>query len=545
MSKLAKQTGVRMITALVITGFLLTMSVQSPLAANAVRSTRIALGGVTGLGNNVAFAFNRYVLVAPYAPNITVTDATTLGELDNHFLYILDTKKSNGAPAAIDLQWFDPNDSEFNRLYYPTKLYFEPIGSNVFIRGTRFVHTDAGYQPVEAIAYLHLNLDDNGKPVADKFAVPIDIRGIDNEPSDAAPIDFALGRDGKYLVFTNGASIFTYSVTEGYVYGVEIVHPSEYKLDANSISYLDVDSESNTITVCWNKSSTSEDGATTTASELSFYSLGSDGTIDLIKRAFAGSLPGDSYLTAGSNVAIKVNQDKLTPDVAWFLSSAGTLCEIDLKGNDVSADVRGVQTFPELADTQGPQLIQYDKVQRTIVIVSQGYSVQIGRPSNGRRTGIGRPSNGHRILSAPAVALLKLTKKGKTVDSAVINAPFADSQGLSNAVLSDSGLWFIADYTGSLFSLDLSSDLGDTKVEKIGDVGTRVERIDFFGSRDTVIAVNSFESDDSGFVSSPGFVVFGRLFDPSAQFRKLQSRTAAASSYVPAHSIRRPSNDRK
>src|SRR5262249_3596357 len=95
--------------------------VPSPFAANtsSVKSVVVELPGVTGLGNNTAFAFNRFVLVAPYAPKGVVQDDGDLSQLDNRFLYVLDTKKSNGNPVPVELKFFNPNDSLESRVYYP------------------------------------------------------------------------------------------------------------------------------------------------------------------------------------------------------------------------------------------------------------------------------------------------------------------------------------------------------------------------------------------------------------------------------------------
>src|SRR5689334_9599934 len=60
------------------------------------------LDGITA-NNNLAFATDRYVLTAPYAPSKPITDETTLEELDNKSLYILDTKRADKAPYVVDL----------------------------------------------------------------------------------------------------------------------------------------------------------------------------------------------------------------------------------------------------------------------------------------------------------------------------------------------------------------------------------------------------------------------------------------------------------
>ncbi|HMG33881.1 MAG TPA: hypothetical protein VKM94_08085 [Blastocatellia bacterium] len=489
--------------------------VPSPFAANtsSVKSVVVELPGVTGLGNNTAFAFNRFVLVAPYAPKGVVQDDGDLSQLDNRFLYVLDTKKSNGNPVQVELKFFDPNDSPASRIYYPSKIAFEPTTSTLFIRGTKFVQTDDGYSPVEVIAYTHLTLDDSGKPLADPYVTPIDILGVGTDTCEEAPLDFGVSQNGKYLVFTNGADLFTYDVHQGYTYRVEIVHPDKFSLEKSSISYLDIDQATNILSVVWNQKS---DGGSV-SSEISFYKVLDDGVLNLSKRVFAGTFPEDVFLTQGSNILLTRTQTG--PDSAWLLTNDGTLYQIDLKSDDVQADLKPVQTFSDLAQTgenQAPNIIRYDPDQRTIIVVQQGYSVQIGRPSNGRKHGIGRPSNGHTLLSAGRLAFVRLNRKSKVTGSSLITRDFADEGGLSNPAPGPAtGQWYIATYAGSLLLITIPDDIGSVSATQVGSVGARTERISYLDARSNVVSVNSFETDESGFVGLPGSVEFGKVVDAS------------------------------
>src|ERR1044071_10100104 len=83
------------IIALALTGMLGMPSVSS-LASGSWKVSEVPLSGVNGESNNIAFAFDRYALVAPYAPSKTVDENSDISELDNHFIYLVDTKK----PAA-------------------------------------------------------------------------------------------------------------------------------------------------------------------------------------------------------------------------------------------------------------------------------------------------------------------------------------------------------------------------------------------------------------------------------------------------------------
>ena len=135
--------------------------------------------------------------------------------LDNHFLYLFDTKKPFASPVSISLQTL----SSGKTVFYPTKVLFDPNSQIVYVRGTRFVETSDGFNGLEVLAYTRLNLDDNNKPVFNSTVSVIDIKGIGGaENCSDAPIDFALGRNGslwfsrtalRFLLITLSRDIFT------------------------------------------------------------------------------------------------------------------------------------------------------------------------------------------------------------------------------------------------------------------------------------------------------------------------------------------------
>src|SRR5215213_8307803 len=61
--------------------------------AQPIKIDSVELCGLTGSANNMAFVFDRYVIVAPYAPKAPVSDDSALEDFDNHFLYLVDTKR--------------------------------------------------------------------------------------------------------------------------------------------------------------------------------------------------------------------------------------------------------------------------------------------------------------------------------------------------------------------------------------------------------------------------------------------------------------------
>ena len=517
-------TRVRSITHLgvvaAVLGSLLSIGSYSP-QADAVKMSYVELAGANGGQNNVVFAFDRYVLIAPYAPTGIVQENGDLSQLDNHFLYIIDTKK----PSVVfqkDLTAFAGSTSP-RTIYYPTKLAFDTTTQTAFVRGTRFEQQDGETEAIEVVGYVHLNLSDNGKPAIDPTVVSFDIEGVGGDLHSAdAPTDIALGQKGHHLVFTNGASIFTYSVDQGYVYKVDLVHPNEYG-ENDSISYLAIDEASNILSVYATKRNFDKDNVAHNQSEISFYRLIDDGTLTLLKRAYAQDLPEGAALTPGSNVAIYSDSDKPDVQYAVFVTSDGSLCQVDLHTDGLSATVRQLAVFPELgqegSDDSGPRLVKYDPSKRVVGIVSQGYTAQIARPTNGRRGKIARPTNIHVLTAQPVLAVAKFGKKGKVVSSNVFSDDFLDQGGLSALLsLHDGGEWMMATYSGKLFSIATSGDFEKLSLQLISEISPRIERLDYLTTRDSLIAVQSCASGDDGLeITEPGSVAVGKLISADGQ----------------------------
>jgi hypothetical protein len=510
----------------------------------------VELAGANGGQNNVVFAFDRYLLLAPFAPTGVIQENGDLSQLDNHYLYVIDTKKP-GIVLTKDLAVGESSDSS-RTIYYPTKLAFDATTQTAFVRGTRFEQKDGEIEGIEVIAYVRLNLGDNGKPVIDPTVVSFDIEGVGGVLHSAdAPTDLALGQKGNHLIFTNGASVFTYSLDQGYLYKVDLVHPSEYGPD-NFISYLAVDRDSNVLSVYSSKKVVDKDNVAHNQSEVSFYRLIDDGTLTLLKRAYAEDLPEGSALAAGSNIAVYSDPDKPDVQYALFVTSDGSLCQVDLHTDGLTANVRQLVVFPELAqqgpDDTAPRLVKYDATRRVVGIVSQGYTAQIARPTNGRRGRIARPTNAHVLTTQPMLAAAKFGKKGKVTSRNVFSTDFADQGGLLELLsLKDNGEWLTATYSGKLFSIAMSGDFEELRPRLIGEISPRIERLDYLVSRDSLVAVQSCAAENDGFeITQPGSVAIGRVI--SADGKSLLAGAAqlilpGASSLVrrpPA--IRRPCN---
>lgn len=539
---------------------LLAASSYSPSAATSWKISSVELPGASGVNNNVAFAFNRYVLIAPYAPSKHVEDNGDLSQLDNCFLYLIDTKKPSDEPKRVRLATNNSADAPGKVVYYPSRVLFDADSSTVFIRGTRFEEKDGALEEIEALAYLRLNLDDNEKPIFDSTVVTIDIKGVESEHCVDAPIDFALAHKGSLLLFTNGASIFSYNIGKGYVYKVDIVPQGAFG-ENSKISYLDIDKATDTLIVCWNKAEKAEGDGVKTSSELSFYGVDSDGTLPFKTRAYSYNFVAGTALTAGSTVAIassytKENPDKLVPDSAFFVTNDGSLCQIDFDDQGTPANVRQLRKFDELARPASgdgsPRVVKYDAAKRVIGVVKQGFTAQIRRPSNGRP---GRPGSIVRALNAsahveqPSFALVKLGKRNKVVSSQVFVEGFKNEVGLSNFVYGDDSQWLVSTHSGKLFSLGLSSDPAEAQFQKVAEIGSRIDYIEYFGTRGSVIAISSFQSDEEGVdIASPGSLIVAKKGDVISQgqsFSAMFLETVGAHSSLLASatpSIRRPCN---
>jgi hypothetical protein len=515
-------------------------------AANPIQVYSINLGGVTGATNNTVLAYGRYILIAPFWPSKGVAEngELDLTQLDNRSLYVIDTKKPNSDPLSLDLSSAVSQKGTVKTIYFPTKVLFDAASSTVYIRGTRFDETDDGVTPIDVIAYVHMNLDDKGKPLFDSSIVPIDIKGVSGGYASAAPQDFALGVDGDLMVFTNGSSIFSYDLNQGYLNEKPIVPSKEYSAD-DTISFLDVDQATNVVSVCWNKKVVNANGGSSLSSDLSFYQLEKGGTFSPMKHASADQFPKGTALSSGSNIAIVSDADS---QFAVFMTNDGSMCSVDLQSDSMVASVKQLYTFSALAQPDAVNasrlLTQYDSSTRTIGIVNPGFTIQISRPINGRKGRISRPIN---IASAtPVLAMARLSKKNKVASVNVFTQDFNGEGGLSNFVSWQGSQWLISTYSGKLYAAGVPSDLQNSKLQYLGPIGSRVERIDYYGDRDSIVAIESFTLEDDGLqLASPGSIVVGKVLDLQSQpngavVQALLPTASVLGKRVPA--IRRPCN---
>ena len=514
---------------------------RSPKAAANWKVFSIPMIGLVGASNNIAFAYDRFAIVAPFAPTKSTDQINDLSDLDNFTLYVADTKRPNDQIWVRSLESAALNGNPGKRVYYPSRVQFDAASSTVYVRGTRFEKVEDGYEPIEVMAYTHISLDVKGKPVFDSDVIVIDIKGIGDAPhSTNAPLDFALGHDGNYLVFTNGASFFSYNTQQGYINQIDIVPAKEAGPDSQ-ISYLDLDQATGTVIVGWDRRQEGAGGGVKNFSELSFYSLSDKGILELKKRVYADQFPDGSFFINGSNVA-------LASHAAYFVTSDGSVCQVDLDTDGITATVRQLYKFDELAadrEDASPRIIQYNPAIRVIGVARQGFTAQIRRPSNGKR-GIVRSLGLVTSVDAPGVALVKLGKKNK-VTAGYFADGFNGADGISSFITGNNNEWLLSTRGGDLLSLDGADDPAQARLEWQTQLGMNTDRVVYFAERDSVIAVVSCETNETGeSVVKPGSLVVAKRVDLTSQVGGTGVAYGAtrrgAAKPGPAPAIRRPCN---
>jgi hypothetical protein len=510
--KASINNGVRVLTALLLLVAFFAVPSYSGLSESPIKIQTVDLPGLTGAANNVIHVNDRYVLAAPFAPKPIEGDEEEaedldVEKLDNHFLYIIDTKKPSGKITPVDLKG----------CYFPSRMMFDAQSRTVFIRGTEFYKNGKGEDAQrEVIVHLHLNLDEDGKPFFDPDPpVTIPIQGHDSEFSEDAPSQFVLGRKGKILVYTNGKSIFTYNVITGDHYAVHF---------AEDVAYLDIDEETDTLFISLNRDQDQGEGGIGYTSEIMFYRLRDDGRVDLIKRVKEGIYGSPISLIPGSNAAIISSLASETgeyrPDLAFFIDSKGALCQVELRSAGTDALAEEVEYYPDLAQsdslTPSPRLITYNRARRALIIIKRGFVWDIRRPTFNRPGHIRRPTFA-RGNEPASLVLVQLNKKNRVVKGRVFSDEFAESGGLSNHLFNEDKI-IVAGFDGNLYSVEFTDDLGDMKPVSIGELGTRVEFISNSGTSTVYVAINSFESDEEGCrIVNPGSLVIGKLVAGASQ----------------------------
>jgi hypothetical protein len=476
----------------------------------------VPMPGVSSESNNIIDT-PVGVLVAPFAPfGLAVEDLEDqeffkLNKLDNHFLYLINRNDPLAAPKALDLG-----------CYWPTKLQFDEATRTAFVRGTVYVTDEEGApQPAEVIAYIHIN--DRGD--FDPTVVTIPIKAVgDVDPTSllvsrteykwasSAPDDFVLGRKGRYLVFTNGAAVYSFSTVEGYITETQLIPAGDYSLD-NSITHLDINEESNTVIVGVSQKVLKK-GTWRHSSDLYFFRLEENGTLSLINKTGRELLPDKTALAPGSNIVTSVKAEDGTPEFAFFILNDGTLFRASISGD---AAVKPVASFPELSagdgETRVPRAVSYDQLSKSIGIVQRGVRLNVSRPLWGRKGKRGKVARSfalNQVVESPVVAVARLGKNGKVASSTVIVDFGSAETSISNLVFDGDGRGLFAGSTGKLFSVDIASGA----LSYYAELGAALDSIAYDPEGQVLTGIRSFVVDEGfgDFISvHDGAVVIAQL----------------------------------
>jgi hypothetical protein len=517
----------------------------SPHAATPNNLHSVDLGGVTGATNNTILAYGRYVLIAPFWPSTGIAENGDIDPslLDNDSVYMIDTKKPDAPPIRKKLR------SRDSTVYFPSRIAFDENSNNLYVRGTRFEENELGVtKVVDAIAYVRLVADGKGKAEFDGNVVTFDIEGVPGADTGEAPLDFAFSAHGDLLVFTNGASVFSFTLAEGYLNRVDIVQADEYNSN-NSISFLNVDTTTNIVSVCANQKWVGKDKVTRVSSQLSFYKLGERGTFDLLKRTELGLSSDGKALVDGGNIAIVSEADS---EFALFATNDGSVYTVDLRSEGEAATINRLYSFPELAlssvTDSNPLLVHYEPSKRIVGVVKPGFTVQITRPLNGKPGRITRPINLHIASESPVLAMAKLGKKYKVTSAVSFAEDFKDEGGLANLAIGEDSQWLVSTYSGKLYSIGVDGELQDSELNLLGTIGSRVDRFAYYADRTSVVAISAFTLDEDGMrIASPGSLVFGKLSDLESQPGSIVQALLPTASLLgkSTPTIRRPCNIRR
>ncbi|HJQ68136.1 MAG TPA: hypothetical protein VKA70_04155 [Blastocatellia bacterium] len=466
-------------------------------------SDQVTLPGVHGAANNTVYARDRYIIVAPFAPSVDIGEGDDLAKLDNHFLYLFDTRKPGSQPKFTDL-----------KIHFPTKVVFDPETGNVFVHGTEFVEVGPGqFETRAVIAHTHLNFEADGKPSFGlDSVVPIHIPGLGSEFASEAPTDIALAYGGRILVFTNGHSVFTYNVSNGAIYSVGI----DSKPD-NKVSFLDIDEVSNTVIAATSRRIEGAEGGVKYTSDLYFIRLDKDGTLNTIKRLLPEHFGEGVFLSAGSNAAVSSDPITGAPEFGYFVTNNGGVCQVDLRAREESTTgvLEQIALLPEMAQDEGlepgPVSVRFDRSRKMITVVKQGGFLRIRIPSFVERGGRIRIPSFTQFPGSASIAVIQLNKKNRVIGQRIFDRPFGKENRISNMVAGQSGVGLISTHSGRIFAVDTSVSLDRVGVNPVGEMGSRIDRIAYSAGRQSLTAIVSYTVNGDSQGMLPGSILFAKV----------------------------------
>ncbi|HEV8482256.1 MAG TPA: hypothetical protein VGV87_01750, partial [Blastocatellia bacterium] len=274
----------------------------SGLRGSALKVQTVGIPGLTKENTRFAFADDGYALVAPYAPS---QKRKTIGpedieKLDNNNIYVVDTQNAKAEPRKIGL----------GNLYYPTSVVIDEAHETAVVAGTildtvrdketgqELVQVSAGI----ALAHLH-TIDHKVEATAQPVILRIPGRDGTETTPDAPGAIFLGGSRGGFVVFSNGASVYSVSIADGALSELEVIPGDEYSPN-NYVSVVAVDKDSSVVVLSQNLIEKNRDGDAIQKTSLLFYSLKDDGSFSAWKMTDSGGFPEGTFLSEGSQVAI-------------------------------------------------------------------------------------------------------------------------------------------------------------------------------------------------------------------------------------------------
>ena len=501
-----------------ISCFTLVSFSDSPAAGVSSVST-VGLGGMSSQLNTVGFALGgRYALVAPYAP---------VNGDDNHFLYIVDTQNPGAPPIRKNL----------NFCFYPSNLIVTPQ-NGAFVRATCAGSPDGSVAPGEVINYYQLQTANNKVRLLGSSLLTFYIPPVPGRDPAFTPTSFGIGNQSKVLIYTNGASIFSASLDQGYNYQVDIVPLSSYQpqvdpndptADFDEITGLSVDQATDIVTVTVTGRLQGQN-----FSQLYFYRVNEGAgsafdTLDLLKLVDKEQFPDGATMTWGSNAVV-------SPDskFGYFALDDGSVCSVRLAGDITAPKITVLGQYASMVASdpanRGARLVEYDATSSSLAVVKKGTVLYVRRPAYGHGSpGVRRPAY---VKEAPAAVVGRLGADGSFTGPSEFTDFGLGEQQISNLVFDLSGNGFLTTGSGSVLSV------GQSGLEVLGTAVPRIGQLVSDSVGANLIGVSSYGVDADNNIVQPGSLVIMSLTQSSiASKRALLDHSVTAGT---VNHIRRP-----
>ncbi|HYL98593.1 MAG TPA: hypothetical protein VEZ90_06530, partial [Blastocatellia bacterium] len=380
---------------------------------------------------------------------------------------------------------------------------------------------DGSVPSSEVINYYQLQASSSKVHLLSSSLVTFNIDTVPGGDPSYTPTQFGVGGQGKVLVYTNGASIFSVSLDQGYKYQVDLVPLSSYQPqvdpndstgDFDEITSLSLDPSTDIITIGISGRSAGQN-----FSQLYFYKLNEDagsafGTLDLLKLVDKGQFPAGTSMTPGSNAVV-------SPDArfGFFALDDGSLCDVRLAGDITEPRIAVLGTYSSMiaADpmNRGARLVQYDGATNSLAVVKKGTVLHVRRPAYSHGSpGVRRPAY---ISETPALVLARLSADDSGIAaSSELNSFGSGEQEISNIVFDGSGGGLLTTGSGSVLSVNQSG------AQVLGGAVPRIGELVSGSAGAALVGLSSYDVDQNGNIVDPGSLVIMSMSQTSEATRR-------------------------